>query len=70
MRLTTDTLKLIEKKICYDPREMMSRDKNAPRMVQPVNNLHEAFHVQIPECHIESALFTVDDLTASVVCIG
>ena len=27
MRLTTDTLKLIEKKICYDPREMMSRDK-------------------------------------------
>ena len=49
---------------------MMSHNKDAPRMVQPVNDLHEAFHVQIPECHIESALFTVDDLTASVVCIG
>ncbi len=39
-------------------------------MVQTVNNLHEAFHVQILECHIEPALFAVDDLTASVVCIG
>ena len=49
---------------------MMSRDKNAPRMVHPVNDLHEDFHVQILECHIESALFAVDDLAASVVYIG
>ena len=35
MGLTTDTLELIEKKFRYDPREMMSRDKDAPRRQLP-----------------------------------